>query len=115
MKRNMDTVRELLMFMEEHDAGLFIYQMLPPLPDAETTMEHVQMLISGGLIDQTHQKSLRISWQGHEFLDKVRDPEIWTKTKDKASKLGSWSVKLLGEIASGFIRAKAVELGLPLG
>ena len=114
MKRDMEVIRNLLLWMEEQDEGLFIYQMLPPMPDYESSMEHVQMLISAGYVDQTAQKSFRISWEGHEFLDKVRDDEIWRKTKEGASSLGSWSVKILGELASGYIRAKAAELGLPL-
>lgn len=24
---------------------------------------------------------LRLTWQGHEYLDSIRDPEIWTKTQ----------------------------------
>ncbi|MBD2841317.1 DUF2513 domain-containing protein [Erythrobacter rubeus] len=55
-----------------------------------------------------------MTWEGHEFLDKVRDPEIWRKTKKGASELNSWGVKLIGEMATGYIRAKATELGIPL-
>jgi len=114
MKRDMNIIRDLLLWMEQQDEGFFIYQMLPPMPDAQSTMEHVQMMISGGFIDQTSQKAFRISWAGHEFLDKVRDEEIWQKTKEGANKIGAWSVKLLGELATGFVRQKAIELGLPL-
>lgn len=115
MKRDMDVIRNLLLWMEDQPEGLFIYGMLPQMPDANSTVEHVRMLVSTGLLDETHQRAFRISWEGHEFLDKMRDEEIWAKTKAGASKVGSWSVKLLGELASGFIRQKAIELGLPLG
>lgn len=76
---------------------------------------YIQLLLSGGLLESSQRSVYRISWAGHEFLDSVRDPEIWRKTKDGATKVGSWSLKLLGEMATGFVRAKAVELGLPLG
>ena len=56
----------------------------------------------------------RITWAGHEFLDTVRDPEIWRKTKNGADQLGSWTIKILADMASGYVRAKAQELGLPL-
>ena len=114
MKRNMDTVRSLLVWMEEQDSDAFMFQFLPNMPDHESTMAHAQMLISGGFIDVSHRYTLRISWAGHEFLDKVRDPDIWRKTKEGAEKVGSWSVKLLADIAAGLIRAKANELGLPM-
>ena len=114
MKRNMDTIRSLLLWMEEQDTDAFMFQFLPDMPDHESTMAHAQMLISGGFIEVSNRHTLRISWAGHEFLDKVRDPEIWRKTKEGASRVGSWSVKFLGELAAGLIKAKAIELGLPL-
>ena len=76
-------------------------------------MAHAQMLVSGGYID-VDRHTIRISWAGYEFLDSVRDPDIWRKTKEGAQKMGSWTVKLLADIATGFIKAKAIELGLPI-
>ena len=114
MKRDLDSVRSLLLWMEEQDTDMFVLQMLPHLPDWETTLGHAQMLISAGFIDRSDKGTLRISWAGHEFLDQVRDPEIWRKTKAGAEKVGAWSVKILAEMATGFIRAKAAELGLPI-
>jgi hypothetical protein len=79
----------------------------------ETVVHHVLLLESGGYIHQPQRHYYGMTWEGHEFLDKVRDPEIWRKTKAGATKLNTWSVKLLGELATGYIKAKAVELGLP--
>lgn len=115
MKRDMDAIRSLLLWMEEQPVGIFGYHDLPPLPDGMATIEYVQMLKFGGYLAETQRGFFRITWEGHELLDKMRDEEIWAKTKAGASKVGSWSVKLLGELASGLIRQKAVELGLPLG
>jgi hypothetical protein len=114
MKRNMDTIRELLLWMESQRDSAFFYSELPDLGGRDFTIAHAQMLLSGGYLEQS-QKTLRISWEGYEFLEKVRDPDIWSKTKMGATKVGSWSVKLLGEIAAGYVRAKAAELGLPIG
>ena len=114
MKRNMDTIRSLLLWMEEQETDMFVYFERPEMPDEETTRGHMKMLISGGFVDVSNKHTLRMSWDGHEFLDKVRDPEIWRQTKEGASRIGSWSVKFLGELAAGFIRAKAIELGLPI-
>ena len=111
----METIRSLLLWMEEQDTDMFVYFELPPMPDDETTRGHMQMLISGGFVEVSNKHTLWMSWAGHEFLDKVRDPEIWRQTKAGAAKVGSWSVKFLGELATGFIKAKAMELGLPLG
>lgn len=117
MKRDMDTVRELLLWMEAKPDGLFTYHDLPGFPDFESTIEYVQLLTSGGFLTAPTgtTRSFRMTWEGHDFLDKTRDEEVWSKTKAGAAKLGSWSVKILSDLASGFIKQKAAELGLPLG
>lgn len=82
----------------------------------QETVDYILMLHSAGFLEKSPKTSTyRLSWAGHEFLESVRDPEIWRKTKDGANKLGSWSVGILAEIAKGFIRAKAAALGLPIG
>jgi hypothetical protein len=65
--------------------------------------------------DEAEFVDLKLTWSGYEFLDKIRDPEIWRQTKAGASKVGVWSVAMLGELAVGFAKAKAAELGIPLG
>jgi hypothetical protein len=51
-----------------------------------------------------------LSWQGHDFLNDIRDPEIWRKTKERAKGVASVGVGFLWEIAKAEVRAK---LGLP--
>lgn len=117
MKRDMDLVREILLKAEQHNDAIVptFYTSANKL----VTQGHLQMLVDAGYL--AHVKSIagggygwRLTWAGHEFIDEVRDEEIWRKTKEGAEKVGSWSIKLLGEIASGFVRAKAIEMGLPI-
>lgn len=114
MKRDMDKVRDLLLWMEAQDEWMFTYHELPGMPDTNGAIAYAQLLLSGGYLESTQKGVVRVSWDGYELLEKIRDPEIWQKTKAGATKVGSWSVKMLGDIAAGLIRAKAVELGLPL-
>ena len=114
MKRDMDLVRELLLWMEGRSEHAFFLTELPSLSSRETMIAHAQILQSGGFLEQGQPGVLRISWSGYEFLEKVRDPEIWRNTKAGAAKLGSWSVKILGEIAGALIRSKAASLGIVL-
>ena len=114
MKRDMDLIRNLLLWVEKQDSSSFFLIELPAISDRETIISHALMLQSAGFFEESQRGRYRISWHGYEFLEKVRDPEIWTKTKDGAGKIGSWSVKLLGEIAGGYIKAKAAALGLPI-
>jgi len=118
MKRDMDKVRGVMLAIEEmpgpfamtHDT-----EAMGGTRDGRETVEYIVMLHSAGYLESSQRSVYRISWAGHEFLDSVRDPEIWRKTKEGAGKVGSWSVGLLAELAKGLIRAKAADLGLPLG
>lgn len=44
-----------------------------------------------------------ISWEGHEFLDSVRDNEVWKQTKSIVSKFSSVSITTIENIASNVI------------
>lgn len=116
MKRDMDKVRSVLLAIEELDRPFYLTHGSSPIGGTEgglEMVEYLRLLESGGYLDKGQHATYRLTWEGHEFLDKVRDPEIWRKTKEGAGKVGSWSVKLLADMATGFIRAKATELGLP--
>lgn len=47
-----------------------------------------------------------ITWTGHDFLDSVRDPEIWNQTKEGAQKVGGFTVDVLIAIAKGLVKKK---------
>lgn len=127
MKRDMDLVRSLLLVIEAsedpkfpkvltatHEASLNGYA-------ADQIHEHLVLMAGGNLISRgfapdgssSHQ-FLRVAWAGYEFLEGVRDPEIWKKTKAGAAKVGAISFTLMLELAAGYAKAKAQALGLPM-
>jgi hypothetical protein len=120
MKRDMELIRQMLLAAEAHpDAHLYSF---PPevQADAPAIQVHARMLVDAGFLVQEKTAAggrygWRMTWAGHEFVDEIRDPEIWRKTKEGAEQVGSWSIKLLGELAAGFVRMKAADLGLPIG
>lgn len=46
----------------------------------------------------------RMTFQGHEFLDTIRDNDIWAKTKTVAQKAGATAVSAFAEIAKALIK-----------
>lgn len=44
-----------------------------------------------------------ITWEGHKFLDTVRDNKVWSTTKSVLSKLSSTSITITSSIASQVI------------
>lgn len=124
MKRDMDLVRQLLLEMEGHDDYEVSVTEVGLLgTDRPRIIGHLKLLADGGYVEMTRTNTpsgrplttgWRLTWQGHEFLDQVRDPEIWRQTKAAAGKVGSWSMTVLASLAAGFIKAKAASMGLPI-
>ena len=120
MQRNMDLVRDLLIRLEALHLGVGEAQMLmvsgPPLvlagEDANEVFYNMRLLANAGFLDLTDgQPALGfgikgLTWQGHDFLDSVRDPEIWRRTKEGAQKAGGFTVELLGDLATGLIKTQ---------
>lgn len=50
-----------------------------------------------------------MTYEGHEFLDTIREKTAWDKTKEIAKKTGAGSIKFLGEIAKEVVKAAAVK------
>ena len=46
-----------------------------------------------------------LTWSGHEFLDNIRDDNVWKNTKNIISKFSSVSLTLVSNIASQVISA----------
>ena len=58
---------------------------------------------------------LELTWNGNEFLEAVRDPEVWRRTKEGAQRAGSASVEFIWEMAKAYGKHVIKErLGLDL-
>lgn len=119
MRRDMDLIRELLLEIEEkHDGSGRQVDVSGGDAPSPVVTEHLFMLAEAGLIeaqDASHMQGrriivLRMTWQGHEFLDRIRDPQIWAKTKEGAKRVGSFSLDVLSDIARGIIKKKISDL-----
>jgi Hypothetical protein (DUF2513) len=45
----------------------------------------------------------KLTWQGHEFLDNVKDHDIWSKTKERVKGLPGVAITVVAEIAKAEI------------
>lgn len=129
MKRDMSLIRELLLRLEA----------LPLPPGAVTTLDssdeelaiegyasdqvdyHLDQLAQAGFVHGRGSRPMRgisfcgLTWEGHDFLDSVRDPEVWRRTKEGAAKAGGAGIELVWEIAKAYGKQVAKErLGLDL-
>ncbi|MGW5959352.1 DUF2513 domain-containing protein [Methylorubrum thiocyanatum] len=121
MKRNMDLIRDFLLAIEDGLESLQYKQQLPDKPyDGHEVWYHYELLKDHKLI-KIRAELLGgqvifdgMTWEGHDFIDTVRDPKIWKKTKEAASNVGSVGFKALVEIGKGYAKQELVKLGLPI-
>jgi hypothetical protein len=120
MKRDMEYVRELLLKIE--DGSKVRMESLLPEDATEEDLEklryHLGMLVDeAGFVRAIPAHTMRgkywldidLTWRGHEFIETVRDPEVWRRTKEGAKKVGSWSVGLLAEMGKAYLKLVAKE------
>jgi hypothetical protein len=124
VKFDKDVVREILLAIEASGGdprGLIAIEI--PGKSQEEVAYHIQLLDEAGFIEAEDLGDLcnydwrakRLTFQGHEFLDTVRDPEIWRKTKEGASKIGGVGVELLFTIGKAYAKQLLQEkLGIHL-
>ena len=115
----MDLIRDLLMKVAADDlldgTRWVHYESLEELGiEGHSMMEigyHLNLLIEAGYlkgrpgIEQIPPIN-KLTWQGHEFLDNIRDPGIWNKTKARVSGLPGVAISIVAEIAKAEIKRK---------
>jgi predicted transcriptional regulator len=97
MKRNWDTVREILTKAEELESG---NELTPNEFERDRVDEiayHVKILEESGLIKAKISENVggpvrfyidRLTWQGHEFLDAIKNDTVWKKINKVATEKG---------------------------
>jgi hypothetical protein len=121
MKRNMDLVREMLLIIEAAPAG---HEIRPgdfsALEDigALGLLEHVILMGQARFIQADihlpkagspdgYYYIKRITWEGHDYLDSVRDAGVWQTTKTMIlSKGGALTFELIKAVATQVVKQR---------
>ena len=92
MVRNMDLVREILLTIEKEYIDSDIHNLKIGNYDMKIIAYHCRILYDAGFVtnyyaicsdDELHGFLVgALTWEGHEFLDKIRDDNTWNKTKE---------------------------------
>lgn len=117
VKRDMDYVRELLLQIEADPrfdgTSWFTLTETDEFSGGHSTEElgyHLTMLVEADFIRGQLGFGMpaisKLTWKGHEFLDDIRDPDIWDRTKERAKCLTSVGLAFMWEIAKAEIKAK---------
>jgi len=114
MKRDFELIRKLLLFFEDKQSPEHVE--VPPIDgyDKSTIKYHLVLLHDAGLLRCEPIKSstsdrviyvipFDLTWDGHEFLDKVRNETVWRKILEViASKGGSVAFSVVNELATRY-------------
>lgn len=110
--RDLGYVRQLLLEMEaEGDYALRVLT----ADVSEKEMNHILIMADAGLLSNAGKYGCRISWQGYDYLDAVRDEENWRKTQAALKKIGGGTFEIAKELAVAYMKQTAKEkLGIDL-
>lgn len=123
MKLDKELVREILLAVEAYDEAQGWMELTIEGRTAEDVSYHVMLLDEAGLLSGISLGGLnhfewqprRLTYKGHEFLDTVRDPEVWRRTKEGAEKAGVAGLGMLVELGKAYARQLLKErLGIEL-
>lgn len=95
MKRDMELCRKILFRIEEDTSGRPISDLKIEGYSAEDINYNCKLLYQEGLVENytpyfRSQYSVgQLTWEGHDFLDKVREETVWNKIKDVVAQKGA--------------------------
>ena len=108
MRRDDEYIRELLFKIESADEDLFYVFLTMGMPvEARKEHYHVQLLCDEGLLYQVSDSAYRLTSQGHDFIEAIRDKGIWEKTKEAVAETGgNATLEIVKTLALGFLKTK---------
>ena len=116
MKRDMDLVREILMETEalpsdNYGGSVLVVEGV----DGATLDAHIRLMDEAGLLNADYMSGTpgstayvkSLTWEGHDFLDAIRDDSIWMKVKSRvADTVGTASFEILMALALAMAKEK---------
>ena len=116
MKRDMELVRKILLATEAHDNPNVTFRIENVLTEEaeDQLMYHAKILVEAGMLNARVSSSAGslyvtingLTWQGHEFLDAIRDETVWNQTKEVVKgKGGSLPFEVIKALAVDFAKS----------
>lgn len=109
MQRDIDLIRHILLDLEARGSYTDWLDVDIEEYSPEQVDYHLELLIEAGLIrvpasgmELSRRHPLRLTWEGHEFLDAARSETRWQKVKASADKIDG--------LLFAFIKAALLEM-----
>jgi hypothetical protein len=118
VKRDFDLIRKLLLSIEANQQMDGTREFYPQSPDelgiqghtVEEVAYHLRLLIEAGFVDGAvtiacpMQVIRGLTWDGHEFLDNIKNDNIWEKTKKHFSQLSGVGLRIVAAYAEAELK-----------
>ena len=116
MKRDNDTFRKILLELEaKEDWRVLHARTLAPSAEENRFDYHLQLLCDAGFMAKISESAFRMTNQGHDYLDAIRDDAVWAKTKSGAAAVGGMTLGMLKDLAVAYLKQEtAAKLGIEL-
>ena len=115
MERNMELIRKILLKVESNTHQLKGPTLIEGFSQA-LLVYNIKLLAQAGfitpssLIDATRGYSVNhisgLTWEGHDFLDSIRDDSTWTHVKSKIKDIGSVPLEVVKALAIAYLTNK---------
>ena len=108
MTRDLDVARRILLEVESRQEPWGYFDLAVEGVEPEAVSYHVKLLAQAGLVEADDTSTMgtfqwnptSLTWQGHEFLDAIRNDTVWRKTKEVvAEKGGGLPFDIIKELA----------------
>lgn len=115
MRLDKDCVRDLMIYVEENatlDADIDVSGIqLTDFSTEEILYTAIKLIEAKFLIGKCKWDIMgnplihvnAITWEGHEFLDTIRDNAVWQETKKRISRFAAVSVNILSSVSAQVI------------
>lgn len=120
MKRDLDLIRQIMLTLEEkmeYGKNFKSAQLIEVMQDKTLSVEklayHLGLLVENDLIrakehkfsnDPTQYLINTITSTGQDFIDTIRQDTTWNKIKEKASSIGGFTLPLLIDIGTEYLK-----------
>jgi len=110
MKRDDDYLRKLLLEFERQDDWRILDERNtdgPPSSEESKREHHIDLLCDNDYMVKLSSRAYRLTNQGHDYLQAIRDEGIWAETKRAVAETGgSATLEILKNLALGFLKKK---------
>lgn len=118
MYRDDDLIRKLMLDFEASDDWQLVRSRVAiEGVDPRAIHYHLKLLTDSGLLEESSKIGgvFRMTSAGHDFCCAARHDDIWQKMREASRALSGVGLGIMKDVGTGYLRAKLIEMGVPLG